>query len=129
MFGINKEQLVKGLCRLSCGLCGYMGSRCDCKYMQNNDDAMNFDSEATGCPETAMAATLINIMSTQEFYALAQRAGIRVSLPEEPEVQIGVFMKQLQEQRDARLKQDAQRFTADRAAKKAARIAKKATKK
>ena len=122
MFGISKEQLVKGLCRISTRLCCYMGSRCDCKYMQNTNDVLSCGSEATGCPESAMASHLINAMTTQEFYAIARRAGIEVRSPEEPEVEIGIFMKNLQEQRDGARQQDTHRFaTAVRLAKKAAK--------
>ena len=120
MFGVSKEQLVKGLCRVSTSLCGYMGHMCDCKYMQNSDD-FGRGSEQTGCPETAMAATLINSMTTQEFYAIARRAGIQVSLPEDPEVKIGDFMRNLQDQRDGARQREGQAITAAKAAKKAAK--------
>lgn len=102
MFGVNKEQLVKGLCRLSCTLCGYLGNRCDCKYMQNTD-TLNSGSEATGCPETAMAAALINAMSAQEFYTIAQRAGIQLNLPDDAPIQIGEFMSNLKGQRQSQM--------------------------
>lgn len=130
MFGVNKEQLVKGLCRVSTRLCGYIGSRCDCKYIQNtDDDTMDFGSEATGCPETAMAAALINSMTTQEFYAIARRASIQVSLPEESEIKIDDLMQKLKKQRVTNLQQDAHRFTIAANARKTARLAKKAAKK
>jgi hypothetical protein len=102
MFGVNKEELVKGLCLLSCTLCGYMGNRCDCKYMQNSD-TLDRGSEATGCPETAMAATLINAMTAQEFHAIAQRAGIQLNLPDDAFIQIGEFMSKLKGQKEAQL--------------------------
>jgi hypothetical protein len=84
MFGVNKEQLVTGLCRVSCQLCGYLGSICDCKYMKTSED-FRTGSEETGCPETAMAATLINAMTLEEFYTIAKRAGIEV-LPSKKEL-------------------------------------------
>jgi hypothetical protein len=77
MFGIKKDQLVRNLVKLSVSLCGYCGnSRCDCKYMP---DDSNGHSETTGCPETRMAADLINAMGVQEFFALAKRAGISIN--------------------------------------------------
>jgi hypothetical protein len=79
MFGIKKDQLVKGLCRLSCQLCAYMGTMCDCKYMKDSDDFIATGSEAgSGCPESAMAASLINAMTPEEFKTIAARASIQI---------------------------------------------------
>ena len=98
MFGVKKEQLVKGLCRLSSRLCCYMGNTCDCKYQSDSEQFLGSSSEATGCPETAMAAKIINEMTTQEFYAITRRAGIQISMPEES-VKVDELMKSFKEQR------------------------------
>lgn len=80
MFGINKDHLIKSLCRLSCQLCAYIGPMCDCKYMKNSDEFIATGSEAgSGCPETAMAAVLISAMTPDEFATIAKRAGIHIS--------------------------------------------------
>jgi hypothetical protein len=105
MFGVGKEQLVKALCRISARSCGYIGHRCDCKYMQDSeaDEYVLMSGETSGCPETRMAATLLNTLTTQEFYALAARAGIQVSLPEEKEVNISSLMTKFQDDRRANM--------------------------
>lgn len=103
MFGINKEQLVKGLCRVSCRLCGYLGNFCDCKYMKVSDDYYG-NSEETGCPETAMAATLINAMTIEEFYTIAQRAGIQVDPSEEDEIELSKIVKNMKDQRNEHIR-------------------------
>lgn len=76
MFGVNKERLVKNLCRLSCQACDYIDKFCDCKYMK--DPPESYNGEAKGCPELMMAALLIGAMTGEEFYTLAARAGITV---------------------------------------------------
>jgi len=92
MFGVRKEELVTGLARISCKLCGYLGSLCDCKYMDESNDHLNAGTEQTGCPEVSMAATLINAMTPQEFHAIAQRAGIQVHLSEQEQLDLeGTF--------------------------------------
>jgi len=100
MFGVNKEQLVKGLCRVSCQLCGYLGSICDCKYMRVSDDFRTIGSEETGCPETAMAATLINAMTLEEFYAIAERAGISVEPSEKEHIVLDKTFSHMKKQRN-----------------------------
>jgi hypothetical protein len=102
MFGVNKEQLVKGLCRVSCRLCGYLGSICDCKYMLTSDD-FRTGSEETGCPETAMAATLINAMTLEEFYIIAHRAGIQVDPSEEESIELAKTFSNMKKQRNDHL--------------------------
>ena len=80
MFGVTKERLVKSLCRLSCQLCAYMGTICDCKYIQDNDEFIATGSESgSGCPESAMAASLINAMTQEEFRTIAGRAKIFIA--------------------------------------------------
>ena len=111
MYGVRKEQLVKSLCRISSRMCGYIGHTCDCKYMQNAeaDEYVLMSGETSGCPETLMAATLINAMTTQEFHAITRRAGIQVSEPEEKEVNINSLMTKLQDVRRAQMIQKAAR--------------------
>lgn len=99
MLGVKKEQLVTGLCRISCRLCGYSGSMCDCKYMREGDD-FQFFSEETGCPETTMASNLINAMTLEEFYTIAKRAGIRISENDNNPLDLTIIFKKLQTQRD-----------------------------
>lgn len=100
MNGIKKEQLVTSLARISCQLCGYLGSRCDCKYMREGDDFVHTDNEQTGCCETAMAATLINAMTPEEFYTIAQRAGIYISLSSKEMLELGDIFLKMKKQRD-----------------------------
>jgi hypothetical protein len=102
MNGIKKEQLVKSLCRISTSHCGYIGSHCDCKYMKDDHSVDNWGSEATGCPETILAATLINNMTTQEFYAIARRAGITIHYPEESTLDLNQVIAEMQKQRDTK---------------------------
>jgi hypothetical protein len=103
MFGVGKEQLVKALCRISSRMCGYIGHGCDCKYMQDSEasDYVLMSGETSGCPETMMAATLLNALTTQEFYALAGRANVQVSLPEEKEIDISSLMNKFKDARRA----------------------------
>lgn len=102
MIGIKKEHLVKSLCRISTSRCGYIGKHCDCKYMSKDHSTDHWGSEATGCPETLMAATLINSMTTQEFYAIARRAGISIGVVDDPWLNINDVVAQMQTQRDAK---------------------------
>jgi len=106
MFGINKEQLVTGLCRVSCQLCAYLGSICDCKYMKVTDD-FRTGSEETGCPETAMAATLINAMTVEEFYTIARRAGIQVDPSKKDRIELDKTFKNMKTQRTEYFRADA----------------------
>jgi hypothetical protein len=99
MFGVTKEQLIKGLYRISCRLCGYLGATCDCKYMQISEDFRTQSGEETGCPETAMAATLLNAMTKEEFNILAQRAGIYISNYDEGNNDLKDFLKKMRKQR------------------------------
>lgn len=99
MNGVSKDQLVTSLARISCRICGYLGSRCDCKYMEGGEDFYHRDSEQTGCPETAMAATLINAMTPEEFHTIAQRAGIRILMNEIESVELEGIIKEMRKQR------------------------------
>ena len=94
MIGVKKEHLVKSLCRISTSRCGYIGKHCDCKYMSKDHSTDHWGSEATGCPETLMAATLINSMTTQEFYAIARRAGISIGVVDDPWLNINDVVAQ-----------------------------------
>ena len=107
MFGVKKEDLIRGLCRVSCKLCGYLGTMCDCKYMDTNSEIFRQNSEQTGCPETAMAATLINAMTPEEFYSIAQRAGIHISLTQEDSIELHDLFKQMKKQRNELLRSGA----------------------
>jgi len=97
MFGISKERLVKSLCRLSCQVCGYIGGYCDCKYMK--DPPSKYFDEATGCPELLLAAKLIGMMTGDEFYLLAARAGIEVDPQAEKFVMVDDFVEQCKKDR------------------------------
>lgn len=103
MFGCKKDQLVTGLARVSCQLCGYLGTICDCKYMDENDDYYR-NSEQTGCCETAMAATLINAMTQEEFFTIAERAGIRITLTDDEALALGDIFKKMKKQRNNQLR-------------------------
>ncbi len=106
MFGVEKKRLVKSLCRLSCRLCAYLGHRCDCKYMHDCDEFIATSSEAgSGCPETAMAARIINALTDKEFVSAAKRAGIQIPMLEGQAVDIGPLMRKLQDQRAVHYRQ------------------------
>lgn len=77
MNGIEKNHLVKSLCKLAAAHCCYIGKSCDCKYIEDYDPA-KITGEKSGCPELTMAATLISHMTDQEFLAIAHRAGITI---------------------------------------------------
>ena len=104
MFGIKKEELVKSLCRISCSLCSYLGTRCDCKYMHPDDEDFRRSSEESGCCETAMAATMLNALTQEEFYELAQRAGVHITLTQEDPLEIHELFKRLKEKRNKQWK-------------------------
>ncbi len=79
MFGVNKEKLIKSLCRLSASLCSYTKQPCDCKYIDDSITTIATRSEkGSGCPETTLAALLIAHMTRQEFDTIAHRAGIEI---------------------------------------------------
>lgn len=75
MFGADQSELVAGLQRVGDRICHYgpLGTwprRCDCKYGATSQ------GEDSGCPEVALAANLINVMSPAEFARLAKRAKV-----------------------------------------------------
>ena len=93
MFGVSKERLVKSLCRLSSKNCGYLGSRCDCKYM--GDPPNEYAMESSGCSEMHLAAKLIGMMTGEEFYLLAARAGIDVDPQQEIYISVDDFLEEV----------------------------------
>lgn len=103
MFGVKKDQLVKGLAKVSCRLCGYLGSICDCKYLGEGDEVFS-GSEQTGCCETAMAATLINAMTADEFRRIAKRAQIQIHDYEEEPLDMAAEMKKFKDNRNNHFK-------------------------
>jgi hypothetical protein len=101
MNGIRKEELVKILCKLSAALCSYTKQPCDCKFATDSDTNIGRGSErGSGCPETAVAAQLIAHMTTQEFYAIAERAKINIAdEPEPPVIDVWELKSKLQEKK------------------------------
>jgi hypothetical protein len=71
MFTIEKQRLLKSLERVRTRLCGYIGPRCDCKYLQAG---VNHHSEQTGCCEVRLAAAVIMGMTDEEFEHALKRA-------------------------------------------------------
>lgn len=74
----TQSTLVSGLRIVSTSICGYRGPvpgvpvRCDCKYGIGVAEHRN--SEQNGCPETAAAAALVEVLSAKEFERLVKRA-------------------------------------------------------
>lgn len=70
----EREKLVRGLLNLRCQSCGY-GARgmCDCKY--GIGPVQKPAAEENGCPEVLAAATILAVMTDEEFLELAKRAG------------------------------------------------------
>jgi hypothetical protein len=100
MNGVNKDNLIKAMCRLAANLCSYTKQPCDCKYMQDSDKNIGRGSESgSGCPEITMAASILAQMTNQEFMTIAKRAGINIS--DDVHVPPDVFgmIRQFQDQR------------------------------
>lgn len=73
-FGIEQDRIVKGLLAIRKKLCCYMGPPCDCKYGYDPDDTPY--SEQTGCPEIALAASIISRMTPEEYTTFMERKPI-----------------------------------------------------
>jgi len=54
-----------------CGVCGYSGDRCDCKFGAN--ERIFYDGEVTGCPEIISAKRIIEAMTDREFGLVLKR--------------------------------------------------------
>jgi hypothetical protein len=76
MFGVNKEDLLKGIEVVRRQRCCYsQPDFCDCKYRPANPPD---HGENTGCPELRMAYKLISAMTPDEFNTLCVKAGILI---------------------------------------------------
>lgn len=93
MNGVIKERLATVLLKLQHRHCSYYhhGSSeddgkihfCDCKYVGEGEPIRPGSESGPGCCELALAYTLINAMTPQEYIRLCRRAGVWVSaLPE-----------------------------------------------
>lgn len=71
-FGIKKEFLVRNLSKISKSVCCYMGDSCDCKYLSGESEVGR--GETTGCPETKLAAAIINGMTDEEYERFLKKA-------------------------------------------------------
>lgn len=125
MFGIERDKLVKSLCKLAVSRCGYLGNKCDCKYMSEDDKS---NPEATGCPEIMMAAQIISNMTTQEFFSLTKRADITISEAPSSVLDASSMIISLKKEKLEKMREDSQKHMASLEAKKAARANKKAKK-
>ena len=78
LFGIRQADLIKNLRQMGDRICSYgpLGQwprRCDCKYGATGE------GEESGCPELALATTLINAMTPAEFKRIAKRAKVLIN--------------------------------------------------
>ena len=73
-FGVDRDRLVEGLQALSKRVCGYMRQPCDCKYGIREQR----ESEKSGCPEAALAAHLISMLTKREYDRLIKKAKVSV---------------------------------------------------
>jgi len=48
-------------------ICGYAGSRCDCKY------GARMKGEETGCPEVSLASGIFDVMTDKEYNRFLKR--------------------------------------------------------
>lgn len=81
MIIIPQDKLIANLNKVGAKLCSYTTSeqvvaRCDCKYGAANVGMMTEDG--SGCPEVRAAASLLSMLSSEEYTALAQRAGASI---------------------------------------------------
>jgi len=79
-FGIKQQHLLKNLEKLRKQRCAYLGERCDCKYLKDEEDAdFHYLDETNGCPEIRMAAAMLAALSEEEFNELAKKSGIIIT--------------------------------------------------
>src|SRR5574343_573415 len=91
---VEKERLVRSLCKLAAKLCSYSKQPCDCKFISDDADIKTIatgSESGSGCPEIASVAQLIAHMTDQEFYSLAERAGLSIFSKDQFEQPINVF--------------------------------------
>ena len=72
MFGIKRNQLTSSLKKISKSVCCYMGDNCDCKYLSEDSDVGS--GETTGCPETKLAAAILDGMTDEEYEKFLKKA-------------------------------------------------------
>jgi hypothetical protein len=70
----ERESIVRGLLNLRRQVCGYGAiGPCDCKYGVR--EKAHPASEQSGCPEVLAAATILSVMTDDEYLEFAKRAG------------------------------------------------------
>lgn len=71
---IKQDKLVDNLCRISAELCSYTNIPCDCKYIKESDEKIcSLHEEGSGCPETMLAALIIDNLYVEEFNQIIER--------------------------------------------------------
>lgn len=79
MFGINKEELIKGLKVIRLNSCAYMGENfCDCKYGINTNKNFPY-GEQNGCPELRSVISILENMTDDEYLDLCKRSKIMIT--------------------------------------------------